>query len=333
MEFRLNTKNNSPLCAGQDLIFNAVGGANYIWTGPNSFFDNIQSPHIFFSSLSDSGMYYVSIRTLGGCYKTDSTKVTVIGTDVNAGPDTAICKGRSVKLNTSRGISYQWFPAEGLSSTTVVNPVSTPDKTTSYTVTVKDKYGCSDTAQVNVVVLNKNEVKAVVLANDYLCRAYDSVYISNGSFGDIKNWEWNFGNGQSSLLENPPVQQYQIPAGINSYNVQLTVIDTAGCADTAYKVLKVVDNCYIAIPNAFTPNNDGQNDYLYPLNAYKATNLSFSVYNRAGQIVFKTTDWTAKWDGTTKGLKQEAGGYVWVLNYNDSNGKKIALKGTTILIR
>jgi gliding motility-associated-like protein len=94
-----------------------------------------------------------------------------------------------------------------------------------------------------------------------------------------------------------------------------------------------LDNCYIAVPTAFTPNGDGLNDYLYPLNAYKATNLSFKVFNRTGQLVFETKDWTVKWDGTIKGAKQASGVYVWMLDYNDVTGKRISLKGTTLLIR
>jgi gliding motility-associated-like protein len=98
-------------------------------------------------------------------------------------------------------------------------------------------------------------------------------------------------------------------------------------------LLKVLDNCYIAVPTAFTPNNDGLNDYLYPLNAYKATNLSFKVFTRNGQLVFESRDWSGKWDGTVNGTKQASGVYVWTLDYIDPSGKKIALKGTSVLIR
>ena len=55
---------------------------------------------------------------------------------------------------------------------------------------------------------------------------------------------------------------------------RLAVADTAGCTDTAYQLIQVEDNCYIAVPTGFTPNNDGRNDYLYPLNAFKVTDLT-----------------------------------------------------------
>ena len=83
-----------------------------------------------------------------------------------------------------------------------------------------------------------------------------------------------------------------------------------------------------------TPNGDGFNDYLYPLNAYKADNLEYNVYNRFGQLVFHTTDWTHKWDGTISGKPQSTGTYVWTLRYtNHDTGKKVFLKGTSVLIR
>jgi len=96
----------------------------------------------------------------------------------------------------------------------------------------------------------------------------------------------------------------------------------------------VINNCFIAVPSAFTPNADGLNDFLYPLNAYKAADLSFSVYNRFGQRIFFTRDWTNKWDGTFRGQGADPGTYVWVLSYlNTDTNKRVDQKGTTVLIR
>jgi len=86
-------------------------------------------------------------------------------------------------------------------------------------------------------------------------------------------------------------------------------------ADTATRVVRVLSHCNIGIPSAFTPNGDGKNDYLYPLNALKAENLQFKVYNRMGQLVFATSYWTKKWDGRVNGVLQETGLYVWMLTY------------------
>jgi len=192
---------------------------------------------------------------------------------------------------------------------------------------------CSDSSSVNMVFSMNDPVKAAFNVPDFIC-PNDSVTFINNSTGKVVGWSWDFSNGQTSSVENPPLQKYPSGASGKEYPVNLSVWNAVGCADTTYRIVKVVTNCYIAVPSAFTPNGDGRNDYLYPLNAYKATNLLFRVYNRYGQLIFETKDWTQKWDGTFKGMQQPVGAYVWTLEYNDQPGnKKIFLKGTTVLIR
>ncbi|TSA43539.1 MAG: hypothetical protein D4R55_00560 [Chitinophagaceae bacterium] len=90
----------------------------------------------------------------------------------------------------------------------------------------------------------------------------------------------------------------------------------------------------MAVPGAFTPNNDGLNDYLYPLNAYKVLGLLFRVYNRFGQLMFETRNWNIRWNGSFKGQGADAGSYVWMLQYIDpNNGKLVKQKGSSLLIR
>jgi gliding motility-associated-like protein len=325
--------NNSPVCAGQDLQFNAEGAATYIWTGPNGFYDNIPFPHIFNSSLNDSGMYYVEVFSLGGCQTTDSTFARVIGTDVDAWPDTIICKGETVMLQASAGASYEWQPTQEISNIAISNPRVSPSATTIYIVKVKDSFGCSDTATVQVSVRNAVQVKAGIKADMYLCRPADSLIFEDNSTGVIKSWNWTFGNGQISNAESPPIQYYTIPLTQASLVARLAVTDTSGCSDTAYHFISIAENCYIAVPSGFTPNNDGRNDFLYPLNAYKARQLLFRVYARAGQLIFESRDWSKQWDGRSGGIEQAAGIYIWTVEYTDSTGKKVFSKGTTLLIR
>nr|MCU0396303.1 gliding motility-associated C-terminal domain-containing protein [Chitinophagaceae bacterium] len=62
--------------------------------------------------------------------------------------------------------------------------------------------------------------------------------------------------------------------------------------------------------------------------------LHFRVYNRYGQLLWETRDWTRKWDGRLNGRPLDTGTYVWMLEYTDGDsGKKVSQKGTTVLIR
>jgi gliding motility-associated-like protein len=160
------------------------------------------------------------------------------------------------------------------------------------------------------------------------------VIYKNASTGNALHWHWSLGNGATSTLETPPVQTYSAPLTDQEYNIRLVVTNNHGCMDTAVKKVKLVSSCYIDIPSAFTPNGDNLNDYLYPLNAYKASNLIFRVYNLYGQKVFETTDRFKKWDGTINGKMQGSGTYVWTLQYiHTDTGRVFHLKGTTTLIR
>jgi gliding motility-associated-like protein len=190
---------------------------------------------------------------------------------------------------------------------------------------------CSDTATTSVFLAGK--LNASFETNNLLCPEDTAKFIDK-STGGVTRWNWDFGNGITSSLQIPLPQLYPKDVVERDYNVRLIVENDAGCLDTAYSNIKVLKTCLIAVPSAFTPNGDGLNDYLYPLNAYKAANLDFRIYNRYGQLVFKTSDWTQKWNGTINGLQQGPGTYVWYLSYTHAdNGKKFFLKGTSTLIR
>lgn len=190
---------------------------------------------------------------------------------------------------------------------------------------------CSDTA--SQIVLLDNELRADFDAPEFICPK-DSAWFKDISIGKITSWTWNFGNGSRSLLQSPPLQQYPPPVTDRQYEIKLNIVDFIGCTSEKTKIVNVVSGCIIAVPSAFTPNNDNLNDYLYPLHAYKAENLMFRVYNVYGQKVFETTDRFKKWDGTFNGQPQRSGTYVWTLYYvHKDTGKVFSDKGTTTLIR
>jgi gliding motility-associated-like protein len=282
--------------------------------------------------LADSGWYYTQIISFGGCAANDSTFVQVIGPDLKMSADNnSLCYGKSTQLRSSGGNVYLWSPAVGLSDPNIPNPIAKPLSTTKYQLKITDETRCSAYGSITIQ-LRDSILKAWMIAPAIICPD-DVATFRDTSIGKLQTWNWNFGNGQTSNRQFPSPQHYAFAESNRQYPVQLIVTDSAGCADTTLSIIKAVSNCYIAVPSAFTPNHDGLNDYLYPLNAYKATNLTFKVYNRFGHIVFETNDWAKKWDGTINGTPQPAGTYVWTLNYTDANNQKVALQGTTVLIR
>ncbi len=191
---------------------------------------------------------------------------------------------------------------------------------------------CTDTSAWIPVLLD-NELKADFEASSVVCPNEPALF-KDKSIGNIISWNWDFGNGNTSNAQSPPPQVYPVPSSTRDIFPRLIVGNNLGCFDTTTQKMILAHSCYIAVPNAFTPNKDGLNDYLYPLNAYKAVDLQFRVYNRVGQLVFQTRDWTNKWDGSFKGQPADLGTYVWILQYTDRDtGKRVEQKGSTILLK
>ena len=169
----------------------------------------------------------------------------------------------------------------------------------------------------------------------YVCPG-ERAQFQDRSAGNPVSWTWIFGNGNRFVGRLAPDQTYSAPLNnsIRDVQVQLIVTDQLGCRDTATKTIQVPGNCFIAVPKAFTPNRDGLNDFLYPTNAYKARDLRFRIFNRAGQLIFETRDWMKRWDGTFQGNPQDPGAYVWTLEYTlIDTGQRIVQRGSTLLLR
>lgn len=192
--------------------------------------------------------------------------------------------------------------------------------------------GCSDTSVQTIKMPGKP--KAAFDAPDGVC-PNDMIKLTNNSSGAITHWSWEFGNSMTSNLPNPLPYQYPVSNRPVPYTVRLIVTDMiSGCTDTATHKIIAVDECLVMVPTAFSPNGDGLNDYLGLLNATKADKAEFKVYNREGQLVFASTSNTFKWDGTYNGSRLNQGMFIWMLSYtNRDTGKRIFLKGTTMLIR
>jgi gliding motility-associated-like protein len=189
---------------------------------------------------------------------------------------------------------------------------------------------CSDTTSQPVLLDNYLKADFTVFAD--ICPK-EPVLFTGMAQGKIISNFWEFGDGATATTQTPSYT-FLTPDQQRTINVRYTVTDSFGCQNTAVKPITVYTSCYLAVPTAFTPNNDGLNDFLAPLNAVKAVNLEFLIYNRWGQLIYSTKDWKHGWDGTFKGLPQPTATYVWMLQYtNRDTGKRQQLKGTAVLIR
>jgi gliding motility-associated-like protein len=189
---------------------------------------------------------------------------------------------------------------------------------------------CSDTLTKTVNL--DNILKAAFQAPNEVCPK-NEIAFSNTSLGNIVSYRWDFGDGTVSTNQDPPKHLFPDTREVKSYLVSLIIQDNMGCLDTTSEQIAKLQTCNISVPNAFTPNGDGKNDWLFPLNAFDVSNYEFQVFNRYGQLVFETRDPQKKWDGRMNGQQQETGTYIWIFNYTDGSGKKLSQRGSTVLIR
>ena len=100
-------------------------------------------------------------------------------------------------------------------------------------------------------------------------------------------------------------------------------------------ILVAEEECQLipSLPTIFTPNGDGMNDRLIPIDNKGITTMNTIIFNRWGKKVFETKDPFIEWDGTIKGEDAAEGVYFWVISYTDIFGAAKQVKGSVTLTR
>jgi len=136
-----------------------------------------------------------------------------------------------------------------------------------------------------------------------------------------KTYTWNTGAAVSNI---------EIRTAGNYY---LTVTNYDNCVGTDTIVVQEINCIPIGIPNAFTPNNDGKNDYFRPVLNLEVHDYNLRIYNRNGQLIFQTRSYDESWDGRFNNQKQEAGSYVYQISFSNAAGNRFNYSGNIMLIR
>lgn len=135
-------------------------------------------------------------------------------------------------------------------------------------------------------------------------------------------YRWSTGETGNSITVRQP----------GTYTLSVTSPDDC----TTSEVLEVRKDCYIDIPNAFTPNDDGINDYFFPRQLLSAgvTGFSMKVFNRWGQVVFDTDKTDGRgWDGRFNGAEQPQGVYLYKIDVVLKNARMENYTGNVTLLR
>lgn len=325
----LNAMPDTTICRTDGVLLGAnTDGLQFTWTDAATLDNpNILNP-VATPTLAVT-TYQIEAR-IGSCRAVDNVTITTVPYPVaDAGPPQSICYNTSAQLNGSHdGNSFSWSPVSYLDNPNILNPISSPPRTTQYILSALDNKGCPKPGRDTVVITVLPRVRAFAGRDTTVVVGQPLQFKGTGGV----NYIWS----PPSYLNNPnianPVAVYG--SEVDSIRYKLTVSDSAGCRDSAFiKVTVFKTNPYVFVPTAFTPNNDGRNDLVRPIAVGVQQINYFSIYNRWGQLVFTTTVNGKGWDGRIGGVLQGNGVFVWMVNAIDYIGRPIFLKGTVTLIR
>lgn len=300
----INLGPDKSICRGDSTLLDAgVGFSQYLWNTGNVL------PQLV---AYNTGDYRVKGTSAEGCNSFDTIHINVWPLPtVNLDKDSTLCKGSSRVLQAGNFSIYRWQDGSVLPSLTVSN-------TGKYFVTVADINECKGSDTVNITTLLS--LPMAFLPKDTAICSYGSiVLIPLSNFAD---YLWNTGSVSPSIT-------------ISQQGVYwLQVKDNHQCIGTDSIVVRLRD-CVkgLFVPNAFTPDNNGRNDNFKPFVGGVVKQYQFIIYNRYDQVVFRTQATNNGWDGTFGGMRQNAGTFVWVCNYQLEGEPLKTEKGTFLLLR
>lgn len=318
----LSIASNSPVCENGTIEVEATGASNYLWSGPNSFANSSAAFSLADAQEEQSGKYYVLATSDKGCTHFDSTMVTV-----NPRPSVllspavqTICEGDAVQFQASGGDIYSWQPAEGLTSTSLPDPVASPTDSTEYMVIASNAFGCRDSASGTINVLKLPFANA---GPDREILEGRSTVLDGAVAGTQASFTWT----PNIAIDDVNSLQPTVNPNLDTEYI-LTTTSNLGCGTMSDTVLVKVYKA-IYVPTAFSPNNDGLNDHWRIPGLGMFREHEVLVYNRAGQLVFSTRS-NESWDGRYKNQPQPPGVFVYLVKIKEED---LLLKGWLMLVR
>jgi len=282
-----------------------VAGGNYTHAYPE-----------FFTPFTKTFEIRVVVYSGESCSNTSVRTVTLKATpQVAFGPAGPVCMDAApFQLTTASVINglpgTGIFSGPGVSATGRFDPQSAGVGTHTIRYTFNATNGCTNFREQDITVFPVPVVNAG--PDRFVLEGGNAILLGTGT-GNNLSYLWT----PSTFLNNPAIAQpITTPADDINYTLMVTSADGCTASDQVFvKLLKTP-----AIPNVFTPNGDGINDnwQIKYLDSYPGATVE--IYNRYGQVIFRSTGYNKPWDGTMNGKPLPAGTYYYIIN--PKNGRK-----------
>ena len=319
------------LCPGETTTLTAIGTGgfptpNYTYTWSHTANTN----NVLNENPPVTTTFTVSIGD--GCSDPREESITI---DVSPKPistletNPIVCFGEEgyVTFDTNQtGHTYTWLSPPAIGDTVFANTPNT------ISVRITNSFGCF--FDTTLILPNYPEIIASFNRTPELpegvCLTFmdPKVGLSDQSIGGVSG-SWDLGEAMFTYDPDGTVNYTYEEGG--SYQIILSIKNDGPCFDTARDSICVIEEP-IFVPDIFSPNNDGQNDILY-VRGQQVDKLEFHVFDRWGQKMFMTRDFSLGWDGTFNGKQANAGVYVYYVSALLESGDIYELKGDVTLIR
>lgn len=340
------------ICKGQSVSFSTTSIAfaqKYIWQlsvpgysagiapdAPDSTFT------YYFNKSLPAGQYVISVfgrNTVCGDGNTVFRTIDIHNLPVAAFVHDNPCQGAGITFTDQSTpadanlVQYTWITNSmpGDERSFRGNPaIIVFDTTLNYKVShiVTDLLGCTDTVSSLLTILPKPASAFTIIENSPINNG--ELHFDNQTTG-AASYSWNFGNDLTSALFEPFIKY----DSEGDYTIMLVATNTEGCRDTLTKQYYYMPGFWL--PNAFSPDNNGKNDIFRPVTQRNTlAPYQLLIYDRWGQLIFKSSDPSVGWDGTYKDQPCQAGSYSYLLQYRDAkidSSEIVTLRGMVSLIR
>jgi gliding motility-associated-like protein len=191
-----------------------------------------------------------------------------------------------------------------------------------YQLSAEATNGCQSQKFASTLFINE----AIALAGN------DTAVIMDKPFQLSGNGNGSFDWFPASGLSDPHIKD---PVTVLSADRQyvLTVRTAEGCQAKDSILIKVYKGPYVYVPNAFTPNGDGKNDWLKPVYVGIRKLDFFRIFNRWGNLVFSTEDMGRGWNGMEKGKTLANETYIYAIQVTDNTDRKVLYKGSLTILK
>ncbi len=329
----LQTPTGNIICENSSLTLNASGANNYQWLLNQQPISGATAANL---NATEAGIYAVKFISAQGCETVSSNTINlellrkpiVQFTVSNACAGVTANFSNTSVTSASGGINWLWDFGDGVTSNlfspghiyttpgnyivrlTATSPICTGfNETTLKTYTVQSATPGIRYKDVEVLKDIPVTVPARNIGNSYV---------------------WSPATGVNNINVASPSIRVNTTT---DYNVAIT--NDIGCTTVDSVLIKVIPGVDIYVPKGFSPNNDGQNDRLYPILVGMRQLNYFRVFNRWGNMIFTTKDSAPQsgWNGLYLGVMQPTGTYTWIAEAVDAQGNIVRKTGTVLLLQ